>query len=96
VSTGSEKLTEELLTVSTRNAKLVAENQSLAATLIQINSKVARAEEMLKTSAQQERGQLGKDITGSVVIREHVQTVVELEDDSEIVMSSEQLYGDIK
>jgi hypothetical protein len=51
---------------------------------------------MLKASAQQERGQLVRESAGSVVIKDHVQTVVELDEHSDLVMSSEQLYGDIK
>lgn len=93
ISLNSEKLTEELLNVSTKNAKYVAENQILATTLVQLNSKIAKAEELLKSAAHNERHGRGKETTGSVVFRRDVKVEVQDEED-EIVVSSNQLYGD--
>mmetsp|Transcript_29232 Transcript_29232/g.52234 ORF Transcript_29232/g.52234 Transcript_29232/m.52234 type:complete len:183 (-) Transcript_29232:27-575(-) len=97
VSCSSEKLTEDLLTVSTKNSKLVAENQHLAATLIALNSKIAKAEELLKNSAPKEKVPPVRESTDSIVINHNAQVEIG-EDESfeigEIGVNSQQLYGE--
>lgn len=51
VSSNNEILTDKLLDYSSRNASLISENQDLTATLTQLNYKIEKAEELMKSSS---------------------------------------------